>query len=168
MIGRTHSVSLLGMHGAVVEIEADISAQLPGFVLIGLPDAALGEAKDRVRAAIANAGFDLPHHKVTINLSPAALPKHGSGFDLGIAVAVLAASGEVSVESIDRVLHLGELGLDGRLRPITGVLPAVLAAVPHEDQLSWSCRIERCDGIDRRQDALELQLRGEAADADDA
>jgi len=128
MIGRTHSVSLLGMHGAVVEIEADISAQLPGFVLIGLPDAALGEAKDRVRAAIANAGFDLPHHKVTINLSPAALPKHGSGFDLGIAVAVLAASGEVSAESIDRVLHLGELGLDGRLRPITGVLPAVLAA----------------------------------------
>src|SRR5690606_18981116 len=115
MIGRTHSVSLLGMHGAVVEIEADISNQLPNFVLIGLPDAALGEAKDRVRAAIANAGLELPHRKITINLSPAALPKHGSGFDLGIALAVLAASGEVSAESIDRVLHLGELGLDGRL-----------------------------------------------------
>lgn len=128
MIGRTHSVSLLGMHGAIVEIEADISNQLPNFVLIGLPDAALGEAKDRVRAAISNAGLELPHRKITINLSPAALPKHGSGFDLGIAVAVLAASGEVSAESIDRVLHLGELGLDGRLRPITGVLPAVLAA----------------------------------------
>ena len=127
-IGRTHSVSLLGMHGALVEIEADISNNLPNFVLIGLPDAALNEAKDRVRAAATNSGLDLPNRKVTVNLSPAALPKHGSGFDLGIAIATLAASGEVSVESVDRVVHLGELGLDGRLRPINGVLPAVLAA----------------------------------------
>jgi magnesium chelatase family protein len=116
------------MRGAVVEIEADISNQLPNFVLIGLPDAALNEAKDRVRSSIANAGLELPHRKVTINLSPAALPKHGSGFDLGIALAVLAAAGDVSAESIDRVVHLGELGLDGRLRPINGVLPAVMAA----------------------------------------
>lgn len=127
-VGRTHSISLLGMTGAVVEIEADISNQLPGFVLIGLPDAALNEAKDRVRSSIANAGLELPHRKVTINLSPAALPKHGSGFDLGIALAVLAAAGDLSSESIDRVVHLGELGLDGRLRPINGMLPAVMAA----------------------------------------
>lgn len=127
-MGRTHSISLLGMTGAVVEIEADLSNQLPNFVLIGLPDAALNEAKDRVRAAIANAGLELPHRKITINLSPAALPKQGSGFDLGIAIAVLAASGAVTAESIDAVVHLGELGLDGRLRPINGVLPAVLAA----------------------------------------
>jgi magnesium chelatase family protein len=116
------------MTGAVVEIEADISNQLPMFVLIGLPDTALNEAKDRVRSSIVNAGLELPHRKVTINLSPAALPKHGSGFDLGIALAVLAAAGDVSAESIDRVVHLGELGLDGRLRPINGVLPAVMAA----------------------------------------
>lgn len=128
MLGRTHSVSLLGMHGAVVEIEADLSNQLPNFVIIGLPDAALGEARDRVRAAIGNAGLDFPHQKITVNLSPAALPKHGSGFDLGIAVAVLAAAGEFTADSIDRVVHLGELGLDGRLRPINGVLPGVLAA----------------------------------------
>ena len=127
-MGRTHSISLLGMTGAVVEIEADLSNQLPNFVLIGLPDAALNEAKDRVRAAITNAGFELPHRKITINLSPAALPKQGSGFDLGIAIAVLAASGAVSVDSIEPVVHLGELGLDGRLRPINGVLPSVLAA----------------------------------------
>jgi magnesium chelatase family protein len=127
-VGRTHSISLLGMTGAVVEIEADISSQLPGFVLIGLPDAALNEAKDRVRSAVTNSGLELPHRKVTINLSPAALPKHGSGFDLGIALAVLAASGDISAESIDRVAHLGELGLDGRLRPINGVLPAVMGA----------------------------------------
>jgi len=127
-IGRTYAVSLLGLEGAIVEIEADLSNNLPGFVLIGLPDTALGEAKDRVRAAATNSGCGLPNRKITVNLSPAALPKHGSGFDLGIALAALAASGTISAESIDRVLHIGELGLDGRLRPVNGVLPAVLAA----------------------------------------
>ena len=127
-VGRTHSVSLLGLHGTIVEIEADISAQLPGFVIIGLPDAALSQAQHRVRAAALNSGCGFTGHKLTINLSPASLPKHGSGFDLGIALAALAADGAISDISIDRVLHLGELGLDGRLRPIAGVLPAVLAA----------------------------------------
>ena len=127
-LGRTHAISLLGMHGAVVEIEADISSNLPGFTIIGLPDAALGEASHRVRAAANNSGCDWPTRKVTVNLSPAALPKHGSGFDLGIAVAVLAAEGTVRGESIERAVHIGELGLDGRLRPVNGVLPAVLAA----------------------------------------
>ena len=127
-IGRTHSVSLLGLQGETVEIEADLSNNLPGFYIIGLPDAALGEARDRVRAAATNSGCGLPNRKLTINLSPAALPKHGSGFDLGIALAALGAAGDVSTESIDRVVHLGELGLDGRLRPITGVLPAVVSA----------------------------------------
>jgi len=127
-IGRTHAISLLGLTGAVVEIEADISSNLPSFVLIGLPDAALGEAKDRVRAAATNSGCGLPSRKITVNLSPAALPKHGSGFDLGIAVAILAAAETINARSIDSVVHLGELGLDGRLRPINGILPAVLAA----------------------------------------
>jgi magnesium chelatase family protein len=127
-VGRAHAVSLLGLRGAIVEIEADISANLPFFVLIGLPDAALGEAKDRVRAAATNSGCDLPPHKITVNLSPAALPKHGSGFDLGIALAILAAAGTVDPASVDRVVHLGELGLDGRLRPIAGILPAVVGA----------------------------------------
>lgn len=126
-LGRTHAVSLLGLRGAMVEIEADISSNLPNFVLIGLPDAALGEAKDRVRAAATNSGCGLPNRKITVNLSPAALPKHGSGFDLAIALAALAAAGTVNPASIDRVVHLGELGLDGRLRPIHGILPAVLA-----------------------------------------
>ncbi|WP_448810295.1 YifB family Mg chelatase-like AAA ATPase [Agromyces bauzanensis] len=128
-VARTRSVALLGLAGSIVEVEADLSSQLPGFVIIGLPDAALGEARERVRSAATNAGCPLPQRKLTINLSPAALPKHGSGFDLAIALACLAASGDVSVESIDRVVHLGELGLDGRLRPIDGILPAVLAAV---------------------------------------
>ncbi len=128
-IGRAHAISLLGLDGAVVEIEADISSNLPAFVLIGLPDAALGEARDRVRAAAGNSGCPLPSRKLTVNLSPAALPKHGSGFDLGIALAALAADGQVSADSVARVVHLGELGLDGRLRPLPGILPAVLAAV---------------------------------------
>ncbi|MEO8263711.1 MAG: magnesium chelatase domain-containing protein, partial [Pseudolysinimonas sp.] len=128
-LGRTHAVALLGIDGAVVEIEADISAQLPNFVLIGLPDAALGEARDRVRAAAGNAGIPLTGRKLTVNLSPASLPKHGSSFDLGIALAAFAADGQVSAHSVARVVHIGELGLDGRVRPVPGVLPAVLAAV---------------------------------------
>ncbi len=128
-IGRARAISLLGLEGAVVEIEADISSNLPAFVLIGLPDAALGEARDRVRSAAGNSGVPLPSRKLTVNLSPAALPKHGSGFDLGIALAALAADGQVSADSVARVVHLGELGLDGRLRPLAGILPAVMAAV---------------------------------------
>ncbi len=127
-VGRTQAVSLLGLQGAIVEIEADYSSQLPSFVLIGLPDAALGEARNRVLAAAENSGCELPARRLTVNLSPAALPKQGSGFDLGIALATLAAAGIVRPESIDRLVHLGELGLDGRLRPIAGILPAVSAA----------------------------------------
>ncbi|WP_308464971.1 YifB family Mg chelatase-like AAA ATPase [Rathayibacter soli] len=127
-VGRTYSVALLGLAGSIVEVEADISSNLPSIVLIGLPDAALTEARDRVRAAAANSGCPLTGRKLTINLSPAALPKHGSGFDLAIALASLAAAGDVSTDSVEGVVHLGELGLDGRLRPMAGILPAVLAA----------------------------------------
>ncbi|MHB1172194.1 MAG: YifB family Mg chelatase-like AAA ATPase [Lacisediminihabitans sp.] len=127
-MGRTSAVALLGLTGSIVEVEADISSNLPAFVLIGLPDTALNEARDRVRAAATNSGCGLPGRKLTVNLSPAALPKHGSGFDLAIAMAALAAAGTVVAESVQRVVHLGELGLDGRLRPINGILPAVLAA----------------------------------------
>ncbi|MBX3193710.1 MAG: ATP-binding protein [Microbacteriaceae bacterium] len=127
-LGRAHSVALQGIDGAVVHVEADISSQLPGFVIIGLPDASLGEARDRVRAAAGNAGLPLTPRKLTINLSPASLPKHGPAFDLAIAIAALAADDRISASSAESVVHLGELGLDGRVRPVTGVLPAVLAA----------------------------------------
>lgn len=127
-VARTLAIALHGVDGALVEIEADLANGLPAFTIIGLPDAALGEAKDRVRSAAVNSGCDLPPRKVTVNLSPASLPKHGSGFDLGIAVAALATTGVIESAAIDRVVHVGELSLDGRLRPVAGVLPSVLAA----------------------------------------
>ncbi|WP_104169863.1 YifB family Mg chelatase-like AAA ATPase [Cryobacterium sp. M23] len=127
-LARTHAVALAGMTGALVEVEADISGQLPGIILIGLPDAALSEATERVRAAAKNSGCPLTRNKLTINLSPASLPKHGSGFDLAIALACLGADQVVSAASVGRVVHIGELALDGRLRPTPGMLPAVIAA----------------------------------------
>lgn len=127
-VARTFAVALTGVRGDIVEVEADISAGLPAFVLIGLPDAALGESRKRVSAAATNVGCSLTQRKLTINLSPASLRKQGSGFDLAIAVAALAASGEIPAEAAASAVHLGELGLDGRLRPVPGILPSVLAA----------------------------------------
>lgn len=127
-VGRTRAIALQGLDGSVVEIEADISNTLPGIAIIGLPDASLGEARERVRAAASNSGCPLTDRKLTVNLSPASLPKHGSAFDLGIAVAALAANGGLGADSVAEAAHIGELGLDGRLRPLAGVLPATAAA----------------------------------------
>jgi magnesium chelatase family protein len=127
-IARTWGVALSGIDGSLVEVEADLSSQLPEFRLIGLPDKALGEAQLRVRNATANCGMPLPARRLTVNLSPASLPKHGSGFDVAIAVAALATAGGFDPASLAQTVHLGELGLDGRLRPVPGILPAVLAA----------------------------------------
>ncbi|HEY4625549.1 MAG TPA: YifB family Mg chelatase-like AAA ATPase, partial [Blastococcus sp.] len=127
-LARTWSVGLAGVHGAMVEIEVDMAAGVPQVILVGLPDAVVRQSIDRVRAAVVNAGAKFPQRRITIGLSPAAMPKQGSGFDLALAAAVLAASGTVSRRSVDRLVLLGELGLDGSVRGIRGVLPAVLAA----------------------------------------
>lgn len=128
-VGRTKAMALVGLSGMCVDVEADVAAGLPKFVVVGLPDRALGEATDRVRSAIVNSGFVMPPQRVTINLSPASLPKNGSGFDLAIAVAALSAGRSDLPESVQAAVHIGELALDGRLRPTVGVLPAVLGAV---------------------------------------
>lgn len=128
-LGTTRAVALVGLSGHVVEVQAHLAASVPGFVLVGLPDAALSESRDRVRAAVTSSGIAWPQRKVTINLSPAALPKSGTGFDLAIAVALLAGAQVVPAGAVGEVVHLGELGLDGRLQPVRGVLPAVAAAV---------------------------------------
>lgn len=128
MTARTWSVALTGLNGHMVDVEADLSQQTPGFDLIGLADRALGEAVRRVHNACRNSGLDLPRRKLTVNLSPASLPKHGSAFDLAIAIAAFGTAGSLDPVSLARTVHLGELGLDGRLRPVPGVLPALHAA----------------------------------------
>jgi magnesium chelatase family protein len=127
-VARTHSIALVGVEGYPVEIETDIANGLPCLLLVGLPDTALREARDRIRAAIINSHEQWPQRRVTVGLSPASLPKRGSGFDLGIALSILAAAGAIPGAAIDGVSFLGELGLDGRLRPVRGVLPAMAAA----------------------------------------
>ena len=127
-VARSYAVGLVGLDGHVVEVEADLAQGLPGLTVIGLPDAALAEARDRVRAAVVNSGQPWPQRRITLALSPAWLPKRGSGFDLALAAAVLAAQGVVPADALaDRVL-LGELGLDGHVRAVRGVLPAALVA----------------------------------------
>jgi magnesium chelatase family protein len=125
---RTCSVALIGVEGVVVEVQADLEPGLAAFALVGLPDKSLTESRDRVRAAIVNSGETWPQKKLTVGLSPASVPKGGSGFDLAVACAVLAANERIAPSSIADLMMIGELGLDGRVRPVRGVLPAVLAA----------------------------------------
>lgn len=126
-LGRAYSVALVGLNGYIVEVEADIGQTLPAFVILGLPDASLNEAKERIRSAAQNSGIPLSRRKITANLIPASLPKRGSGFDLAITMSVLRAANDI--KSTERTVFISELGLDGRLRPVRGILPAVMAAV---------------------------------------
>jgi magnesium chelatase family protein len=127
-LGRAFSVAVRGLEGEIVEIEADISSGLPGVHLVGLPDTALQESRDRVRAAITNCGNDWPQTRLTLALSPATLPKMGSVYDLALAAAVMSAHGKKEWDRLAKTLLLGELALDGRVRPVKGVLPAVVTA----------------------------------------
>lgn len=125
---KTYAVALNGLDGHLIEVEAAVTSQLPGMVIIGLPDTALSEAKQRIRVACHHSAIKLAPRFITLNLSPAELPKHGSGFDLAMAVVAIATSGHLDHKSISRAAHIGELGLDGQVRRTRGVLPAVLAA----------------------------------------
>jgi magnesium chelatase family protein len=125
---RTCSVALVGVEGVVVEVQADLEPGVATFSLVGLPDKSLTESRDRVRAAVVNAGSEWPQKKLTVGLSPASVPKSGSGFDLAVACAVLGAAERIDPRVLADLVMVGELGLDGRVRPVRGVLPAVLAA----------------------------------------
>ncbi len=127
-LGRAYSIAVAGLNGEVVEIEADITGGLPGVHLVGLPDAALQESRDRVRSAIINSDNEWPQSRLVLALSPATLPKMGSVYDIALACAVLAAGLKKPWPQLDQTVLLGELALDGRVRPVRGVLPAVMAA----------------------------------------
>ncbi|MDL5204050.1 YifB family Mg chelatase-like AAA ATPase [Streptomyces sp. ALI-76-A] len=125
---RTCSVALVGVEGVVVEVQADLEPGVAAFTLVGLPDKSLTESRDRVRAAVVNSGAEWPQKKLTVGLSPASVPKGGSGFDLAVACAVLGAGERIDPRVLADIVMIGELGLDGRVRPVRGILPAVLAA----------------------------------------
>jgi magnesium chelatase family protein len=127
-IARARAAAVTGADGHLVDIQAEVSDGPPTFAVVGLPDTNTRETRDRVCAAVINSSQRWPTGAVTVRLLPASLPKHGSGFDLAIAVAVLAATGAVPVTDVEGCVFIAELGLDGGLRPVRGVLPALLAA----------------------------------------
>ena len=125
-LATTKAIALSGIKGEVVTVEVDIADGLPGYSLLGLPDAALNESRDRVRAALVNSGQGWPNRKITISLLPAWLPKSGSAFDLPIAMGILGAQNIVS--NLEDFLFVGELSLDGSLRHTRGILPSLICA----------------------------------------
>ncbi|NNG76997.1 YifB family Mg chelatase-like AAA ATPase [Acinetobacter sp. ANC 4277] len=124
---KIYTRGLLGLHAPLIEVEVHVSQGLPSLTIVGLPEAAVRESKDRVRSAIINSGFQFPTKRLTINLAPADLPKDGSRLDLPIALGILIASGQISENVTDNLEFIGELALDGQLRPITGILSIAIA-----------------------------------------
>lgn len=125
---RAHSCALHGIEAIPIEVELDVGPGQPGLTLVGLPDLAIRESRERVRSALVNSGYSYPKRRMTMNLAPADVPKEGSALDLSIALAMLAASGIVPQQTIDQTILMGELALDGTLRPFRGALPAALMA----------------------------------------
>lgn len=128
MLSRVFCASTIGVDARLIEVEVNLSGGVPKYFLVGLPDRAVSESKDRIDAALKNAGAFLPRGKITVNLAPADLPKEGSAFDLPIAVSLLAVSDQIETDKLHKSLILGELALDGKLRPVKGVLPMAVEA----------------------------------------
>lgn len=128
MLAKVTSGALIGIDAYPVEVEVDIAQGLPQFSTVGLPEGAVKESKDRVKSAIKNCGYDFPNRRITINLAPADIRKEGAAFDLPIAVGILCATGLVDAKALDNFILMGELSLDGRIKPVRGVLPVAVAA----------------------------------------
>lgn len=126
MFSKVKSFSVVGIQAYPVEIEVDISAGLPQINVVGLPDSTVKESKERIRSAIKNCGFEYPSRRITINLAPADIKKEGSGLDLPIALGILAAGGLINEDNLARYVFIGELSLNGTLRPVKGVLPVAM------------------------------------------
>ena len=127
MISFLYSASVQGIDACLIDVEIDISSGLPVFSIVGLPDTSVKESRDRVVSAIKNSGFDFPTKKITVNLAPADIKKEGGAFDLPIALGILASSGIIEKKSLQNICAIGELSLDGKLRPVKGILPIVLS-----------------------------------------
>lgn len=134
-LALTYSRANLGIDAPLVSVEIHLSNGLPAFTIVGLPEAAVRESRDRVRSAIINSHFDFPSKRITVNLAPADLPKEGSRFDLAIALGILAASDQLSKEQLSQYEFIGELSLSGELRYATGLIPALIAADPNRTSL---------------------------------
>ncbi len=135
MVARTYTVAFEGVEARIVEVQCAVAPGMPAFAVVGLPDKAVSEARDRVRAALTAMAVALPSKRITVNLSPADLPKEGSHFDLPIALALLAAIDILPQEEVEATVSLGELSLDGRLVPVAGALPAAMAAAGEDKAL---------------------------------
>jgi magnesium chelatase family protein len=128
VLSKVLSSAVIGVDAYLVEVEVDISYGLPNFTIVGLPEASVKESKERVRSAIINSGYTFPDDRITVNLAPANIKKEGTGFDLPIAVGILAATRLIPTEAVSKCLILGELSLDGRIKPVNGSLPMAIAA----------------------------------------
>ncbi len=128
MLSKILSSAVIGVDAYLVEVEVDIAYGLPNFTIVGLPEISVKESKERVRSAIHNSGYTFPDDRITVNLAPASIKKEGTGFDLPIAVGILAASRLIPAEAVSKCLILGELSLDGRIKPVNGSLPMAIAA----------------------------------------
>src|SRR4030066_1094185 len=128
MLAKVLSSAVMGIDAYVVEVEVDISQGLPSFSTVGLPEGAVRESKERVKASIKNSGYEFPSERITVNLAPADIKKEGSAFDLPMAIGILAATGLLPSNSLNRYIFLGELSLDGLIRPVKGALPISVTA----------------------------------------
>ncbi|MCZ8154219.1 MAG: ATP-binding protein, partial [Rhodobacteraceae bacterium] len=135
MLARAFTVAFEGVEARMVEVQCAVAPGMPAFGIVGLPDKAVSEARERVRAALSALSIALPSRRITVNLAPADLPKEGAHFDLPIALALLAALEIIPKDSVERTVALGELSLDGRLLPVIGALPAALAAAEEDRAL---------------------------------
>src|SRR6266404_4638626 len=127
MIAKVLSVVVIGLDAELIEVEADVTNGLPATIVVGLPDTSVQESRERVKTAIKNSGCSYPQTRVSVNLAPADVPKLGTHFDLPIALAIIMASEQVSLETKEK-MFLGELSLDGQLRPVSGILAAAMKA----------------------------------------
>ena len=152
MLASIPSSTLDGFDGAAVDVEVHVTNGLPAFTIVGLPDASCREARDRVRAAIESSDFSWPMQRITVNLAPTCVRKVGAGLDLPIGLGILAASEQIPLESLADISAVGELGLDGSLRPVPGILPMVDVL----DTNRISCCSSRCRGRHARSGEIEF------------